>query len=1056
MTFSSSFYSHSDSPSSFLPVVLPFVAGCFTSTVSLSLFRYYKNYNKSAPSSREASKDDNIDDGEIIRTQRISSKEKHAKNGEVDEDCSDDEKNKRNIKEDEEREKAEGEDDSSSNNDVISNKRIKRSSILALKEISIGAVEDIRSRIGELPSLRKYPHWPWETRGRWPWETTEEESKSTTHTGATTANSGDKTSTINSPLKRASQQKKASFSPGMQNLANAANTLEDNNTVKGIKRSATQNSNNNNNKKSDLCIGSIFGLDVGGTLSKLVYFEKGKTESFTEHHRERLYRNAASARAVLLARRGATNNWRTNAVRTTIAGHGAGGLDLEHESDDEFLVERKMRSASVSGIPFQPRASFRKKGTTQDQNGPQSISPVCHSAASNKDLRGLYDLRQESVPDDLHAYANSFSADASPSSGSLEMGADSSFILAPLLYDDDEEASRYHSEDSSPHLSETRRSRSSGALNTLLSCDSNNEEHDAKNRSNSLGGDDANQKDGNCEVSRSTSGYLSDDHSPQATRQRQRRPNRNIMPRKMATAVFRDSNKSNNSDNANKFRRSRSMFDMSKSHAEAMDNFYEFARRLESYSEGVKDSDLSFFSRELGGHIHFIRFETRSMHAAMDLIRSNQLHLNIHKMGATGGGAHKFAAEFQAELGIEMQKHDELGSLVIGMQFCLSTIVGECYTFRPTKNKNASPKDADSNPSERQGPPSPPSLDSDIKNNTEHVSESKKSFLPLPSRKASDYDDNVGTPYSDSEDEADTGYSSSEHSDANNNESGEDNDEPSESKANKDAKQGDEWWWSRKVKRDDIVVDSSTYPYLLVSIGTGVSILRVDGPGRYERISGSTIGGGTYWGLIRLLTDVEDFEGVMRLAERGDPSKVDMMVGDIYGKNSDALEKLGLPASLIASSFGKLVAKEDPAAGLKQEDLARALLLMVTTNIGQVAYLNAKLANTRRLYFVGNFLRGNRISQRRLSFSVDYWSKGDMEALFLEHEGYFGALGAFLKSQDLPPDFFSDVRNRPAAVAAMSSNKKMRSSGSSESTTRHRRSQTNIDGPYACIDGDNR
>ena len=156
-------------------------------------------------------------------------------------------------------------------------------------------------------------------------------------TGATTANSGDKTSTINSPLKRASQQKKASFSPGMQNLANAANTLEDNNTAKGIKRSATQNSNNdNNNKKSDLCIGSIFGLDVGGTLSKLVYFEKGKTESITEHHRERLYRNAASARAVLLARRGATNNWRTNAVRTTIAGHGAGGLDLEHESDDEF------------------------------------------------------------------------------------------------------------------------------------------------------------------------------------------------------------------------------------------------------------------------------------------------------------------------------------------------------------------------------------------------------------------------------------------------------------------------------------------------------------------------------------------------------------------------------------------------------------------------------------------------------------------------------------------------------------------------------------------------
>jgi len=180
-----------------------------------------------------------------------------------------------------------------------------------------------------------------------------------------------------------------------------------------------------------------------------------------------------------------------------------------------------------------------------------------------------------------------------------------------------------------------------------------------------------------------------------------------------------------------------------------------------------------------------------------------------------------------------------------------------------------------------------------------------------------------------------------------------------------------------------------------------VSILRVDGPRKHQRVSGSTIGGGTYWGLIRLLTDVEDFEDVMQLAEKGDPAKVDMMVGDIYGEDSKALEKLGLPSNIVASSFGKLVAKEDPASGLKQEDLARALLLMVTNNIGQVAYLNAKLHNTPRIYFVGNFLRQNMISQRRLSYAIDYWSKGEMEALFLEHEGYFGALGAFLISQSI-------------------------------------------------------
>lgn len=152
---------------------------------------------------------------------------------------------------------------------------------------------------------------------------------------------------------------------------------------------------------------------------------------------------------------------------------------------------------------------------------------------------------------------------------------------------------------------------------------------------------------------------------------------------------------------------------------------------------------------------------------------------------------------------------------------------------------------------------------------------------------------------------------------------------------------------------------------------------------------------------MRLLTDVENFKDSMRLAELGDPAKVDMMVGDIYGENSDALEKLGLAANIVASSFGKLVSKEDPAQGLTQEDLARALLSLVTNNIGQVSYLNAKLHNTPRIYFVGSFLRENMISQRRLSFAINYWSKGEMEALFLEHEGYFGALGAFLMSQNI-------------------------------------------------------
>lgn len=38
---------------------------------------------------------------------------------------------------------------------------------------------------------------------------------------------------------------------------------------------------------------------------------------------------------------------------------------------------------------------------------------------------------------------------------------------------------------------------------------------------------------------------------------------------------------------------------------------------------------------------------------------------------------------------------------------------------------------------------------------------------------------------------------------------------------------------------------------------------------------------------------------------------------------------------------------------------------------------------------MGNFLRVNPISMKLLASAMDYWSKGTMKALFLEHEVRF-------------------------------------------------------------------
>jgi type II pantothenate kinase len=195
------------------------------------------------------------------------------------------------------------------------------------------------------------------------------------------------------------------------------------------------------------------------------------------------------------------------------------------------------------------------------------------------------------------------------------------------------------------------------------------------------------------------------------------------------------------------------------------------------------------------------------------------------------------------------------------------------------------------------------------------------------------------------------------------------------------------------------------FPYLVVNIGTGVSIMKITSPGVFERVSGSSVGGGTYWGLCRLLLHsaagagkgAKSFQHILELAEQGDPNKVDMLVKDIYGGSYEE-KTTRLDGEMVASSFGKLTMKEEPGRGVSEGDIAIALLMMITNNLGQVSYLNAQLHGCKKIFFVGSFLRQNTISCRRLSYAIDFWSRGAMEALFLVHEGYFGSLGSFLSS----------------------------------------------------------
>ena len=90
------------------------------------------------------------------------------------------------------------------------------------------------------------------------------------------------------------------------------------------------------------------------------------------------------------------------------------------------------------------------------------------------------------------------------------------------------------------------------------------------------------------------------------------------------------------------------------------------------------------------------------------------------------------------------------------------------------------------------------------------------------------------------------------------------------------------------------------YPYIIVNIGSGVSILLVNSENSYKRISGTSIGGGTFLGLCCLLTNCSTYEEAIELASKGDSTKVDKLVRDIYGGD---YAKFGLPGNVVASRY---------------------------------------------------------------------------------------------------------------------------------------------------------
>ena len=78
-------------------------------------------------------------------------------------------------------------------------------------------------------------------------------------------------------------------------------------------------------------------------------------------------------------------------------------------------------------------------------------------------------------------------------------------------------------------------------------------------------------------------------------------------------------------------------------------------------------------------------------------------------------------------------------------------------------------------------------------------------------------------------------------------------------------------------------------------------------PTDFQRVSGTSLGGGTFLGLCSLLTGCQTFDEALELADKGDSTNVDKLVRDIYGGD---YSKFNLPGKIHCivhdkATFGK-------------------------------------------------------------------------------------------------------------------------------------------------------
>ena len=175
--------------------------------------------------------------------------------------------------------------------------------------------------------------------------------------------------------------------------------------------------------------------------------------------------------------------------------------------------------------------------------------------------------------------------------------------------------------------------------------------------------------------------------------------------------------------------------------------------------------------------------------------------------------------------------------------------------------------------------------------------------------------------------------------------------------------------------------------YLLVSLGTGTSMLKVEGE-TTTRVGGTALGGGTLLGLGGALTGAKDHQALCALARDGQRDQVDLLIQHVYPDGVG-----DLPPEASASNFGLLPRKHhaQTQSTHRAEDLAASVIGLVAENVALQSCAVAQASSLSCIVYGGSALLDNPLMQVLLAGIT---AGSGREVILLENGSHVGAVGA--------------------------------------------------------------